>query len=62
MYNDMCIISAEFFIIHVETGYLKMKKVVLALVNASRKLKPYFQTHQVTGWDKFFTNYNYLGI
>jgi hypothetical protein len=49
MYNDMCIISAEFFIIHVETGYLKMKKVVLALVNASRKLKPYFQTHQVTG-------------
>jgi len=32
----------------VETWYLKMEKVALVLVRASRKLKSYFQAHQVT--------------
>lgn len=31
-----------------ETRFLKLEKQVLALVNASRKLKSFFQTYQVT--------------
>jgi hypothetical protein len=31
----------------VEIRYLKVEKVALALVRASRKLKPYFQAHQM---------------
>jgi hypothetical protein len=30
-----------------KTRYLKAEKIVLALVSTSRKLKPYFQTHQI---------------
>lgn len=32
---------------NVETGYLKVKKLAFTLVNTSKKLKPYFQAHQV---------------
>lgn len=34
-------------LIDVETCYLKVEKVTLALVMTSRKLKAYFQAHQV---------------
>jgi hypothetical protein len=32
---------------NVETRYLKVKKLAFTLVNTSKKLKPYFQAHQV---------------
>jgi hypothetical protein len=32
---------------NVETRYLKVKKLVFTLVNTSKKLKLYFQAHQV---------------
>jgi hypothetical protein len=34
-------------LIDAKTRYLKVEKIVLALVSTSRKLKPYFQTHQI---------------